>query len=306
MAKAKADANKAFQFADLPEGDLSIDSILKHMKTRNAKMIAHETAKKWRKIKVNHKGPFGLLFFGDPHLDDNYCNLDLLQQHIEIAKHPAIYGVNIGDTTNNWAGKLERLYAEQESSKSTAYKLIEWFMFGSGVKWFLWVQGNHDAWGEGAARMKAMGANMIQMEDWRAQLALDLPNGKEVLLDIAHDHKGHSMYNDVHAQNRVAMMGRTPHIAVAGHRHHPGLQKKWLPEVNMVSWLARVGSYKWVDSYAKHNGFPNYQSGAAMIAIIDPNAKTPEEFIHMTDDLKTGVVILDAKRQSKRAPKLER
>lgn len=59
-----------------------------------------------------------------------------------------------------------------------------------------------------------------------------------------------------------------------------------------------VGSYKWVDDYAKHNGFPNHQAGAAMIAVIDHNAKTLEGFITMTDDLDLGIQILNFRRDN--------
>jgi len=59
-----------------------------------------------------------LLIFGDPHLDDNYCNWDVLTEHIDIAaSHPRIFGMNIGDSHNNWVGRLMRLYAEQDTSR---------------------------------------------------------------------------------------------------------------------------------------------------------------------------------------------
>src|SRR3546814_1021767 len=51
--------------------------------------------------------PYGIIAFGDTHLDDDGANIPLLRQHLEIASRPGVYGLNIGDSTNNWVGRSE-------------------------------------------------------------------------------------------------------------------------------------------------------------------------------------------------------
>ena len=61
-----------------------------------------------------------------------------------MAKTPGVYAVNIGDTTDNWGGRLIRLYAENDVSRQTERKLARWFLQESGIRWLVWLHGNHD------------------------------------------------------------------------------------------------------------------------------------------------------------------
>ncbi len=278
------------ELPDFGDEDIPVEDIISTMKKRNKKRIDHAEAKKWFSIKLKDNKPIAIVFFGDPHLDDDCCNWELLEEHIKlVASHKRIYGINIGDSHNNWAGKLMRIYAEQETSRRTAYKLVKWFLFDSGIKWLVWLLGNHDSWADGIDRMKAMGANAVVMEDWRAQFKLVFPNGTEVLVDAAHDHKGSSEWNELHAQLKVARTERTPHIVVAGHRHTPGLAERYNPHDPSIpkTWLCRLNSYKWKDSHAWQGGFYNHTGPPAMMAVIDPTR--PNDPVFMTGDLERGV-----------------
>lgn len=283
--------------AELPDfgpDDVPIEEVITRLKKSNRVRIDHANSKKWFSIKLKDNKAIGVVFFGDPHLDDNACNWERLDEDIKlVAGHKRLFGINIGDSHNNWAGKLMKLYAEQETSQRTAYRLVRWFLFDSGIKWLVWLIGNHDAWGEGMDRMKEMGAKSVVMEDWRAQFKLVFPNGTEVLIDAAHDHKGSSIWNELHGQQRVVVTERTPHIAISGDRHYPALQEKWNPHEDRVqkSWLCRVASFKWVDAHAKHNGFYDYQAAPSMMAVIDPD--NPNDPVMMFSDLARGVRELD-------------
>ena len=69
-------------------------------------------------IKIKSNKPIGVAFVGDPHVDNNGCNWPLLRRDIAIMRDtPGMFAVNIGDVTDNWAGRLVRLYADQEMSK---------------------------------------------------------------------------------------------------------------------------------------------------------------------------------------------
>ena len=37
-------------------------------------------------------------------------------------------GICVGDITNNWVGRLMKKYADQETTRKQAIKLIEWFL----------------------------------------------------------------------------------------------------------------------------------------------------------------------------------
>src|SRR5687767_14698814 len=75
-----------------------LDRKAKHFE-RKAKAQAD---REWFAIKVNETKPYGVLLFGDPHLDDDGANIPLLKRHLAIASRPGVYCLNIGDTTNNW------------------------------------------------------------------------------------------------------------------------------------------------------------------------------------------------------------
>ena len=81
------------------------------------------------------------------------------------------HGVNIGDVTNNWTGRLMKKYADQTTTVRRARRLAEWLMHDSGVKWLMWLVGNHDAWENGdeilrriapAAQRPSQAARLLQ------------------------------------------------------------------------------------------------------------------------------------------------
>ena len=121
-ARDKGDYTPAVSFpafVDHGEEDEPIDDLLGRLEKGFNRKHRNATAKRWFEVKVNETKPYGVLMFGDPHLGDDGCNMPLLQSHLAIARNPGVYGLNIGDTTNNWVGRLMRLYAEQETSAKT-------------------------------------------------------------------------------------------------------------------------------------------------------------------------------------------
>jgi hypothetical protein len=230
------------------------------------------TSRKWFPVKVHEKLPYGILWFGDPHIDNGGCNLPLLERHIAVAKQPGIYGANIGDTTDNWpwTGRLARLWAESEVSDKTAKRMAEWFLFDAGVRWLLWLIGNHDEWNGGADFYKRLGATHVPVIDWRAQFVLEHDNGTSVRVDAAHGRKGSSIYNPAHSTLRAAKFGEEADIFVTGHTHNFNLNEFEDADRGRKSWLAQVRGYKWHDHYATVNGFAEYQHGAGILSVIDP------------------------------------
>ena len=135
----------ALEFPDFPDDDIPVEQELKQAAERFEKRYAAVKAHEWFTIKVNDPLPIGILWFGDPHIDDNGCNLPRLLRDVELCRDTeGLYGANIGDTTNNWSGRLVKLYANQDASLRTARRRAKWFMLDSGVEWLVWLMGNHD------------------------------------------------------------------------------------------------------------------------------------------------------------------
>ena len=285
----------------LPPDDIEMPEIIDIMKRRFALRHEHVAAKRWRRFNVPTDGPYALMLFGDPHIDDDGCNWSLLTDHCELAartKH--LYAVSVGDVTNNWVGRLSRLYAEQETSVSTARKLIKWLLAESGVPWWLWIHGNHDAWADGIPIIEGMNSNHIVMEDWQAKVTLVSPNGHEQRMWVAHNFPGTSQWNKLHGAQKAAQMKDWAHLYVAGHHHNWALHQEEHDHRNFVYWLARVRGFKFHDSYADHLGFGEQAYGASMIAVIDPNADKLNAMTCFADPHE-GADFLAFKRRKKAA-----
>lgn len=283
----------------LPDDDIPVEQIIDQLCGRFKKRNDHDAAKKWMEFRVNSDEPIGICWFGDPHIDDNGCNWPLLKEHIDIvATTPGMYGANIGDTHNNWVGRLTKEYANQDTSVGTAYKLIEWFFKDSGINWLIMLTGNHDSWNDDARLLKKIAEHLCPMIDWRAQFKLVFKGGRECLIDAAHDHKGHSQWNGLHGQQKAATMGGTAHLYIAGHRHYWGLAQHECPETNRVYSLARARGYKHIDQYAVTCGFGNHQQGSSIVSVIDP--KAPEiNMVRCFADVREGAEYLTYLRGKK-------
>lgn len=256
----------------LPEDDIPIEETIENLTKRFQKRFDHAEAQKWMPFKVNSNDPIGINWFGDPHIDDNGCNWPLLREHINIIKKtPGMYGANIGDTHNNWVGRLGVLYAHQDTSRDTAFKLAKWFIEDAGIEWLIWLLGNHDAWNFGAEVMSEI-THKIPMKDWAAQFKLVFPNKREVLIDAAHNHKGHSQWNPLHGQGKASVMGGIADLYIAGHLHNWALASNECPHTGRVYHLARCRGYKHIDDYAEKGGFGNQKHGSSIVSIIDPQA----------------------------------
>lgn len=264
-----------------------VEEIIDRMCRNFQRKQSATSARKWFTIKLKERKPYGLLWFGDPHLDDAGCNWPLLRKHVEIAKQPGVYGANIGDTTNNWVGRLMAKYANQETSRETADRLAEWFMLESEVEWLVWLLGNHDLWNNGASFYKRMGAYQVPVIDWRAQFRIEHPNGSSISIDASHGRKGTSIYNELHSTLREAIMGEVADLYVTGHTHSFALEQLEIPRRDHVCWLMQLRGYKHMDEYALVKGFPEYKTGAAVLAIIDPN-KSANPVLQCFEDVGQG------------------
>lgn len=285
--------------AELPDDDIPTEELIEQMVRRYEKRKAHRDAKLWRRFNVPVKGPYAVMFFGDPHIDDNGCDWPLLHKHCDLARSTeALFAVNIGDTTNNWMGRLARLWAEQDTSSATARKLVKWFFNDSGVPWWLWIQGNHDTWPGpvGSETLERFKPQTVAMEDWGAKVTLLSPCGSEFRIHASHDFPGHSQWNPLHGPMKEAMWGDHAHLYVAGHKHNWALFNGEHNHRGNIFWLARARGYKTIDHYADLHGFGSQNHGHSIVAVVDPGSNGPGHIKCFADPFE-GADYLNYKRR---------
>lgn len=285
---------------DFPDDDIPVTSIIDLMCNRFEKRTAHREAKKWFKIEMPSDDPFAVMWWGDPHLDSNGCNWPLLKRHVELAKSPGVYSVNMGDTLDNWphGSRLIRLYAHSDTSVETARKLAKWFMHAAGVQWLLWILGNHDTW-EGHAPtswLKEVAGKTISLNENGAQFVLSCPS-HDFKVHAAHDFPGHSQFNPLHGGKRKAMSGEAADIYVCGHRHNWALHREEHPERGFTYSIIRARGYKYIDEHADALGLEGQAHGASILTVFDPKNGRHYNFEHPED----GVLFLQALKKRKAA-----
>ena len=285
------------ELPDFPASDLPIDRVLDMIEERSQLRIKSFDAHTWFPVKVKEDKPLGILWFGDPHLDDNGCDWKLVRRYAKLCSETdGLYGANIGDSLNNWAGRLAALYAKQDTSVKTARRLVEWFMLDSGIKWMLWLQGNHDAWGDGAEILQLMAAKhktqKIVCHDWEARFVLQFKNGCEIRINAAHDFAGNSMWNPLHGTVKAAKYGDRIDLLVCGHKHNWAVSQWEMAEQGSIPTMIRVKGFKTYDDYARRLGHYEQKEGAAILTIIDPRATSQAGRVTAFVDVENGAEYL--------------
>jgi len=222
-------------------------------------------------IRVKVDGPIGIMHMGDPHLDDNGCDIRQLQEDIETVKNTAgLFGANVGDYHNNWIGRLMELYAHQNTTINEAWALVEWLIME--IEWLYLIGGNHDAWSGGGDPLNWIkrGAKTGVFEQWGARMKLVFPNKREIFINARHTFRGNSRMNTNHGLDRAVMEGWSDHILVAGHTHSSGYSILKDPLTGRICHTLRVAGYKRFDSYAKKENFNNQNVSPSFTTIIDP------------------------------------
>lgn len=283
-------------FPDLPSSELPADKLIEQACARFEGHLTAREARRWMEIKVKTNKPIGLCFVGDPHIDNNGCNWPLLRRDIALLNStPGMHAVNIGDLTDNWIGRLVRLYADQEMSKKQAWKLAKYFMRDAGINWLCHILGNHDAWGDGPYLIKANAAPQVPVEDWQSRFQIAFPNGSKVKIHAAHDFPGSSIWNGMHGPQKASMLLEEADIYACGHKHQWAINQSENAQRNFVYHLIRARGYKFIDSYADQLGYGSQRFGASITAIIDPTVDGPKR-IRCFADLEEASEFLTWKR----------
>ncbi len=296
------DADPDVAFPDFPDEDISIEKIIALSTERYEKRKNSHDAHTWFPISVKENLPIGVMWFGDPHLDDNGCAWPILKRDVELCKNTeGLYGINIGDTTNCWGGRLIRKYADQDSSVKTARRLAEWFLLNSGVRWLIWLYGNHEHMGDGAHILgemaKRFGTQKVVMHDWEARFCIRFSNGAEHRVFAAHDFPGNSMWNPLHGHVKASRFGNNIDLCVAGHKHNWGVSQWELAEQESAPLMVRVRGYKHLDDFARRIGAHEQEEGQSIMTIFNPEATCRAGRIQAFVDVELGADVLKFMRK---------
>ena len=280
-------------FPTFPDDDVDAEEILDHMERRFEKRQAREKAEHWFAINEPTNEPIAYSWFGDPHLGSNGCNIKLLRRDIEIIKSTeGMFAANCGDTVDGWGGSLVRLYAESDSSRQTERRLARWFLEEAGIPWRLWLLGNHDTMdGSLVSYLEGINAHRIPLIDWRAKFRVVFPNGCEIRCDLAHDHKGSSLYNPLHGQKRASLWDEDADLYIAGHRHSWALASEEVAGGRVIN-MARARGYKYLDEFARRRNYVIQQTGASIVTVFDPTTDSPVRRVQMFADVEAGADFL--------------
>jgi hypothetical protein len=289
---------REFEIDPIPEPDISIDELIAHRKRQFDRKREHEDASRLIPVKVKIDGPVGILHFGDPHVDDDGTDIAALELHTKLVRTTeGLFGANVGDTTNNWTGRLARLYAEQSTSADQSWRLAEWFI--KSCPWLYMIGGNHDCWSGSGDPLKWIARQQNALyKSSEARLALHFPNKAVIRINARHDHSGSSVWNPAHGPMKAVQIGLRDHIAIAGHKHESAYGVIKDPDSGITMHAIKVASYKMFDRYQKERGFRDMTLSPCALTIIDPSlSPTHPDLVKVFWEPEEGVEFLKWKRK---------
>ena len=285
-------------FPVFSDDDIPVEEIIASLEKRVVKKMAREVEERWYTINLPDDRPWAGLIWGDQHMG-THCNWPLLKAHVNIAKKtPGLYGISVGDLTDSWPlnGRLARLWADNDMSLSTEWKLIEWFT--SSVNFIAYVLGNHDTFNTNAIAMfHKICENIVPVSEGEAKFIVRTPNGSAFPIWVRHDFKGHSQFNSLHGMMRnlreKADVDRGVHIlGVQGHKHHWAISEEEVPQKGYMFTAVRARGYKVCDPYAKQLGFVEQDYGASIVWVCNPQAKNLASMTSVWTDVEEGAAYL--------------
>lgn len=285
----------------MPSGDVPIDRLIEMR--RETFVLKHRAAEARRlvQVRVNIDGPIGVTWFGDPHLDDDGCNWPKLEADIKAVRSAqAMFAGNIGDSNNNWVGRLARLWEYQSTTGEQAWRLVEWFV--RELPWLVFLGGNHGAWSGSGDPLKWMLANSPAItDDMEARFELVFQSGVRSRVFARHDFPGHSQWNVTHGMAKAATLaGYDDSLLVAGHKHTTGYQVVMNPNTGVISHCVRAAGYKAVDKYARDSFFSNHCFAESVVTVFNPQFHPNDRrHLHVFFDVDEGAQYLGWLRSQK-------
>lgn len=268
---------------------VDIDELVQERIRKFARLQKATNASVVREIRLKTNKPIGVGFFGDTHMDDDGTNIEKVLRHAELfnGQNEGLYGFFLGDVWNNWVGRLTRLWADQSTNGREAQALVE--LFFNKVYWLAVLLGNHDVWNGKTDIIEYMlKANTSISAAHEQRVRLVFPNGRSVLIHARHKFPGHSQWTRQFGQIKAAMLGGAADIYVGGDKHVSGYSNGWHDGVKKMWHALQVASYKEIDEYPVELGLSPADLYQCPVAIIDPKADKPLNFIRWEFDPEEG------------------
>jgi len=287
---------------DIPVAPDPNEPIHELIARKSARFDREEEARAFHKlvrIGVRSPGPVIIAAVGDPHVDDDRCDIGRLVEDMElIGKTQGMYALHLGDLTNNWVGRLGRLYAHQSTKASDGIRLAE-HIFKLAPPLAV-VAGNHDLWNEGMSwlnfcvKQAGVEAKLVQAHGVRLELAF--PGGRSIRIHARHDFPGHSQFNPNHGLVKEHLFGFRDHINIAGHKHIDAVSGAPSPE-GFIHWAFRVSGYKAMEDYAVSINAKERKMAPTVALLIDVSARHQAEVVKPFWCLEAAADYLTFKRR---------
>lgn len=275
-----------------PPPDEPIESLLARKKAMFGRSQQVEEWAQLIPVEVTANGPIGLLLVGDPHLDDDGCDIAAIEDDLSIVgKTSGAFAGHLGDLTNNWLGRLAHLYANQTTRFDEALRLVRW-MLDLCPSLFV-VGGNHDCWNRGMDLLRFVVAqgNSQVLRAHGARLELTWPGGGSMRIHARHDFPGRSQYSPAHGMRRELLWGHRDDLIVCGHIHTD--EYSLTPGVDGVAHaLFRVSGYKLIDEHARAQHYRERRLGPSVFVILDPAARKQADRVKPWWDVAEGAAYL--------------
>lgn len=269
------------EFPVIPKATPTYEELKTRQKSNFTRLQANREASRLINVKLKIDGPYGIMPLGDPHLDNPGTDWPTLDRYVKIIKTTeGMFGTNIGDSTDNWVGRMARLYAESSVSRAEALILLEGFL--NEVRWLFVDRGNHDVWSGADDLVGWFSRGMGVHYKWEgSRVQLTSPNGAHIVINSRHDFPGRSQFHPTHGPLKAATVdGHGDDIYTAGHIHHGGYMLRVGP-TGKKSHILRLSSFKVYDGYKDQHGWLDGHLPAAVF-IIDPNCP-PETRVKFFD-----------------------
>ena len=295
-------ARSDFEWPDLPDGETPIDELIGRKVSDFRRGREFRTAHKLIDVNVKKDGPIGLGVFGDPHTDDDGCDIEQLLADADMVRETdGLYGINVGDSNNLWPGRLAIKYADQITRAEDGWRLTEHFVERTR-DWVAMMKGNHDHFvGLGDPLDWIRRPSQYLQADYNIRLRLNFPNGRQFKIWLRHDFAGHSMWNGLHGMVKAAKMGAGMNLLLAGHRHDVGHHSEYDPYQGIYFHALRTAGYKEFDDYAEklqHEEMTNIYK--CPVIIIDPYANNEADFAEVIRNTEKGADFLTFLRKKRR------
>jgi len=257
---------RAVDFGILGDEELHVPNLPIHKNFTDAlarKALAYEHKQqkgRWtRPVKVHvPAGPFILKVFGDPHLDDDACDIELfVREWRNLDEQAGVWGLCVGDWFNNWRQSLAHLWKEQ-GDPTDAWTIFVQMMYERGSAVVGACSGNHDDWT--AAPYDPVQFIMEQHGVKYRRGAIMLHIGAEDFVSVALRHKwrGNSMYSAAHGMIRACREGVQADLLIGGHTHQTETRHYVHQHAAMegeISQLLQIEAFKRFDDFADVHGF---------------------------------------------------